>query len=339
MSIQNFTEAQLDAALDAQEARDDLKGKTSAQVAATLKAEGHELFTSWGEGAEPGEAATAGGLNVGAPVALGEASKLLPVAAPTAAQLPDQVRAPAGAVAEGFEGLDAGDFAIPYFKIRQPGTEADDLADVADGLILLTNDPEGAAPARRVVFLTGFAKVRALMLPYAKNSKGREERAAMLDDLGLTDDVPDDASVLCRSPDRVAPVEDERRPWGVLAKACGDCQHSKWGQRRQPPACNESYVGVLLDVTDGAEAPARFRFGGSSIRPVRSLLTALFSASQRNGGAPMHAFAVEVTTAKGKGDVHYTIRFGRPQLLEPADVEAYGGMRQAHLAGEQEPAA
>lgn len=234
---------------------------------------------------------------------------------------------------EGMEGVDNRDLVIPRLQIKQAQTRDDDnvgIADITNGDLFLSNDPEGACDEREIVFLQ-ITPGRSFMLDYKA-----EVREDQLEKLGL-DDVPEQTNVVCFSLDRETPVEVEDRAWSALSDSCETCPHAKWkrkkGGKSRPPACGEVYRCLILDITDGGATPARFHLRSSAIKPAKSLLTNLKLATRRHK-RPISGFTVAISTKEvnGKEGNYFVPRFSRPELIESVDeAAAYRQIREELL--------
>ncbi|MBX3465317.1 MAG: hypothetical protein KF878_00275 [Planctomycetes bacterium] len=365
-----FTEQQLNAILDAKEQREDLAGKTSAEIGEALRAEGHPAFAGAAPAAatSPAPATPApapvspprgAGLNLPPPRTLPGATPA-PAPAPVVAQAvavpPAAQHAPSPAPAlpatreqhlpsthhaaapEGMEVLDQSDVTIPQLLIVHKTAEVDG-AQVEEGNWMLSSSPEGASKGRLVQILD-VQKWREWLLPYEKPREEQELRARVERDYGVK--VPADRSVVCRSFDRVAPVD---LGYGVIKPTCAECPHSQWttiGGKREKPECGELYRLLVIDLDTGM--PAFWRIRSTGIKPFKNALS-LFSLATRKhplygsnaaaGLAPLAAFTVSLTlkriAEKGKV-VYYVPVFGRPQpITEQAEIDQALALRRAIL--------
>lgn len=306
-TIQQLSDAQMEAAAEAQAMRDDIPHEAgSLDVARILAAEGHELFRDFALVQIPdldalgGPAETEAEQHHDLPAAPRDQGRTLPAAR--------------AGVVEGQEELGAEDFELPRLKLCQEQTEN---AEVEAGKFFLSLAPDEPIDSLVMVVLsTGPARI--FNLPYGDSALAEQGRSAILSRVNRN--VPDGASAVCRSHDRVHP--DSELGWEPLAERCADCAHAKWttlksGKRARD--CQEVYdaVVVILAVNGEEELmPARWWVGGGATRTIRRHNTRIQMAAKRNG-LPAFGFSVELTAKKQKGDDWFS-----PVLSPPAPLDA-----------------
>lgn len=237
-----------------------------------------------------------------------------------------------GELVEGMETLDATDMVIPRLKLKQAQTRDEHelgIKDIPDGDWFLTSDPaEALDRARedpegdraRTVALLEIRKGRQFLLPYRE-----DDRAQALGQLGLLDVVSDEVNVICSSSDRIAPDVRDGQDWPPQASACAECPHARWttgeSGKRRPPACGETYRGIVVDLTDGQMTPAVVLFRSTAIRPAKGLLTNLRLAAKRRK-LPACGFSVEFGSKRidRARETYYVPAFSRPTPLEDPEL-------------------
>lgn len=284
-----FSQAQLDAILDAQDSRADCAGLTSAQVAELLRQAGHPAFTA------PAAPTPQPPPRLDLPPPRGQVT---PAPAPPAPQLPAAPAAPqlpaapalGTDVPEGGAALSQEDIRVPTLKLQQKTSEGGE--EVEPGHWFLSSDPTGATP-ERVVQILELSKGREFLLPYNDAEKEDALRGMLAQRHRM--EVPEGVMAVCRSFDRVTPVPAEH---GTLAAACGKCEYTRWTTirgKRVPPKCRENYRVLVLDCATGLPAYTRVR--GTALKPWQNLLTTLMVLVRRHPlfpgqAAPFSAFRV-----------------------------------------------
>lgn len=366
-----FTEQQLNAILDAKEQREDLAGRTSAEIGEALRAEGHPAFAGAPAAPAPTTATPApapapapassprgAGLSLPPPRTLpGAAPSPTQAAAPAVAVPPPAQRPPSPApalpaareqhlpsahhappVSEGMEALDQSDVTIPQLVIVHKSAEEDGVL-VEEGSWMLSSAPEGASKGRLVQILD-VQKWREWLLPYEKPREEQELRARVERDYGVK--IPADRQIVCRSFDRVVPAD---QGYGVIKPTCAECPHSQWttiGGKRAKPECGELYRLLVIDLDTGM--PAFWRIRSTAIKPWKNALSLFALATRKHplygsnapaGLAPLAAFSVTLTLKRiaEQGKVPYYVPvFGRPQpITDQTEVDQALALRRAIL--------
>lgn len=346
-TTQQLNDAQMEAAAEAQAMRDDIPQEAgSLEVARILVAEGHELFRDFALSqipdldalGGPAEGVTDGGASVtdgGASIqTYGDAQ--LPAAPRDQGRMLPAARA---GVVEGQEELGAEDFELPRLKLCQEQTVD---AEVEPGKFFLSLAPdEPIDSVVMVVLSTGPGRV--FNLPYGDSAQAEQARDAILSRVNRN--VPDGASAICRSHDRVFP--DPELGWEPLAKRCADCAHAKWttlksGKRARD--CQEVYdaIAVIIAINGEEELmPARWWIGGGATRTIRRHNTRIQMAAKRAEAkgldAPAYGFSVVLTAKKKAGDDWFSPVLSPPVLLEPDQVEEMRGHYAALVKGHELP--
>ena len=234
------------------------------------------------------------------------------------------------AVAEGAEGLDTTDLAVPYMHLAQDQTTVDDY-DVPAGIWYLSSDPEGGLGERSVSILD-VTKGREFLAPYKKPDEDRRLRSEIHSSHGV--DIPDGTIVYCRSVDRVLPVSSEH----AISARCKGCPYSAWrsatGGSRLPPLCGETYSALVLD--HATQLPAWLRVKSTAIKPFRNLLTRLLMSCRVQGEGvtlPLAAFSIQLAAKKviKGGDKFHVPTWGDVDLLEDDVVSEALSLRRAIL--------
>jgi hypothetical protein len=359
--MSKFNNTQIDAITKAKRERPEFAGLKAVDVATRLELEGHE---AWAGGttatavAEPPKPATQtaqgpttgfGDLDAGPPPGAKPAEAPPKVELPATRQEQNPVAsAPRGSqlpmvhgvVPEGSEELDASDLLIPTLMLKQDQTKGiPDGIKIESGEWFFKQAPSTHAKQRTIVVLH-VGKSRSFMLPYAKAQ--RPDAASRVKSVTGIDISPEREKPICFSRDRTAPVkQDDIQP---LARACAECQFSRWKQinGKSVMDCGESYHVLIVDCTDGTPGmPAWLYLRSSAIAPTKNFLTTMKWIAHTTvidgKPAPFYAFTVELTQTSTKNDegTFFLPSFGAPKPIQDAGLLAfYSGIRQSALASQ-----
>lgn len=255
------------------------------------------------------------------------------------AREPKQLPAARPAVEGGIpiDGLDhctVEDLMVPRLQLKQATTKDEagtGAKDVPDGDWFLSHDP--SEHGDRVVSVLEIRPGRIAYVPWSE-----EEAERVLSEIGILEQVPEDAKVLCRSYDRLAPAKGPDQEWEPLASACAACEHKEWRKTSSgkpiKPLCAKVYRILAVDLTGGGLTPARLMLKGESYKAGRSLVTSLSFAAKRHRGAPASSFMLELTSqakSNRKGEYHVA-KFGRATLIDDEDLREELATIKASLA-------
>lgn len=233
---------------------------------------------------------------------------------------------------EGAEDLDGSDLLIPWLALTQNVGKGNGNP----GTFKLTSEEEGTHERQLIVL--NIQKTREVMMPYSDKKAWAAKAQELLDRHRVT--VPADASVACRSNDRLTPVP---QAGGVVCDSCAKCPLTKWetiGGDRVPPDCGESYVVLVQDVETGM--PAYWRIRSSAIKPWKNLQTLLtFSCAKLHplykgtgSVAPTaaYSFTVQAKEIKGENDYWVPVFSKLTPIQDQNEIEGSLALKRAVLA-------
>jgi hypothetical protein len=221
---------------------------------------------------------------------------------PAAAALPGSITEVATGMAEvpeGFDHWDPEDQILPRIQIVQPTSK---FQDATAGTFRCNLDGEA------------FHEIRCVPIFFRKGmvlwSQTQGEDPLCKSDNGI---VP--------SPDLEQPycTECHRRVGNRLIPVCNYAKWSVRESRREPPQCSKTYTLMCLDLGRD-EAPFLVSLHGTSVKPVRALLSKIWTTNR-----PLYAFACtlgldEILGAKGK---YYVLRVSSVTQVDKADLPRY----------------
>lgn len=203
----------------------------------------------------------------------------------------------------GLEAMDPGDLIVPRYSIVQP-TSADKIE-------------KGGRPGHLMSNLSGDCMQKMSIIP-------------LLITKGMVLFEENMAGVACKSNDAILPSPAIEKPYSEQCHRRGPrgglqpvCNMAQW-DGRQKPACAMTFNMVALEAD--TESPFFVSFKGSSIRPVKGLITSL--AKRRT--SPFN-LCLTMTTERVKGDLgtYYVVLFKDHKLVQPEDkyIDAFKQFR------------
>lgn len=140
-----------------------------------------------------------------------------------------------------------------------------------------------------------------------------------------------DSKPLCKSSNFIVP--DEMEDQEPMSATCADCQYSKWGAGRTPPACNETWSLLVIDLE--SYTPAWFSLKSTMLKSARKILSALkMRATAKRIPVWGFSFMVGIEVRSGAGGDSYVPTFSNIKQLDTDDAANMATVR-SQLAGEK----